>query len=61
MELLAKAKAKGERYECDTCGMVVAVEKECDCESECLVCCEEPMKKVGSKGTATPKKQVAKK
>jgi len=36
---------KGEKYECETCGIVVTVDEECGCEVCDLVCCGAPMKK----------------
>jgi hypothetical protein len=42
--------AKGDRYKCDECGMIVLIEDACGCSSCELVCCEVPMKKVAKKG-----------
>ncbi len=39
-------KNKGEKYECEDCGLVVAIEDPCGCETCELVCCGEPMKPV---------------
>lgn len=50
------AKKKGEKYECEECGMIVVVEDVCGCEECVLVCCETPMKKV-----KVPAKKAAKK
>jgi hypothetical protein len=37
---------KGEKYVCSTCGLVVSVDKVCDCADVCdIVCCDKPMKK----------------
>jgi hypothetical protein len=54
---------KGDRYQCDDCGLVVLVEDACDCVPECkVVCCDQPMKKVTTKAPAkAPAKEVAKK
>ncbi len=52
------AKKKGERYECEECGMIVVVEDECGCDECDIVCCETPMKKVKK---VAPKKATAKK
>jgi len=52
------AKTKGERYKCDTCGVVVLVEDSCGCETECLVCCEQPMKKVEGKTSKQAKPET---
>jgi hypothetical protein len=41
---MAKAK-EGDRYICEECGMVVAVEEACGCEPCELVCCDVPMEK----------------
>lgn len=46
--------AKGDRYKCDECGMVVLVEDECGCSACDLICCDVPMKKV-TKKTAVKK------
>ena len=37
---------KGEKYQCDECGLVVVVEDPCGCEVVELMCCEAPMKPV---------------
>jgi len=35
---------KGDRYACDVCGLVVAVDEACGCARSCdIVCCDEPM------------------
>jgi hypothetical protein len=52
-------KKKGEKYECDECGLVVLVEDPCGCNSCELVCCSEPMKPVKATQTAE-KKETAK-
>ncbi len=50
------AKNKGEKYQCDECGLVVLVEDPCGCTNECLICCDEPMKPVkAAKETVKPK------
>jgi len=50
------AKKKGEKYECEECGLVVLVEDPCGCEACELVCCEKPMKPVkATKAKAKPK------
>jgi hypothetical protein len=49
------AKAKGEKYVCDTCGLVLLVEEPCECEDTCeIMCCKEPMKKVKPKTSTKP-------
>ena len=40
------AKKKGEKYECEECGLVVVVEDACACEPCDIVCCSVPMKPV---------------
>jgi hypothetical protein len=53
-------KKKGEKYECEECGLVVLVENPCECDESCeLVCCGEPMKQAKPKETKE-KKQPAK-
>ncbi|TKJ26548.1 MAG: desulforedoxin [Hadesarchaea archaeon B3_Hades] len=37
---------KGEKYKCEKCGLVVAVDSDCNCEVCDLICCGEPLKKV---------------
>jgi len=46
------ANKKGDKYECEDCGLVVLVEAPCGCESCEIVCCGEPMKPVAAKGAA---------
>lgn len=37
-------KKKGEKYECEECGMIVVVDSDsCDCEECDIVCCDVPM------------------
>lgn len=38
--------AKGDRYKCEKCGMVILVEDACGCSTCDLICCDAPMKKV---------------
>ena len=40
------AKKKGEKYKCESCGLVVLIDDPCGCETEELVCCSKPMKPV---------------
>ena len=50
-------KKKGEKYECENCGLVVLVEDPCGCDTCELVCCEQPMKQVReTKATEKPAK-----
>ena len=53
-------KKKGEKYECEECGLVIVVEEVCGCDDCLVVCCEAPMSKVVKKAPAK-KKLVAKK
>jgi hypothetical protein len=46
---------KGEKYQCDECGLVVVIEDPCGCEEVELICCEAPMKPVKAKPKAKPK------
>jgi hypothetical protein len=43
------ASKKGEKYICEECGLVIAVEDPCGCEPVELVCCSVPMKPVSAK------------
>jgi hypothetical protein len=63
-ELLAAK--KGEKYECEECGLVVVVEDPCGCETAEIVCCSVPMKPVKAtkakpKAKAKPKPKAKKK
>ncbi len=40
------ANKKGDKYECEDCGLVILVEEPCGCEQTEIVCCGEPMKAV---------------
>lgn len=37
---------KGEKYMCEECGAEVRIEKDCNCKSCGISCCDKPMKKV---------------
>lgn len=51
------ARKKGEKYECDECGLVIVVEEPCECDETCeLVCCQEPMKPVKASTSKAPEK-----
>ena len=40
----SKKTAQGDRYACDSCGLVVEVANACDCEDACdIMCCGSPM------------------
>jgi hypothetical protein len=40
-----KAFTKGDKYVCNVCGLVISVDKACDCVESCeLICCDKPMK-----------------
>jgi len=47
--VLFLANKKGDRYECDECGLVILVENPCTCESCEIVCCGEPMNSISEK------------
>jgi hypothetical protein len=50
---------KGEKYECENCGLVVVVEDPCGCEPVELMCCSVPMKPVkAAKAKVKPVKKV---
>ena len=52
------ASKKGDRYKCDECGLVIAVENPCggcECEPCEVVCCGEPMKPVEETQKPKPK------
>jgi hypothetical protein len=40
---------KGEKYECETCGVILIVDEVCDCAPCDIVCCGAPMKVTKSK------------
>ena len=40
-----KKVARGSKYECDVCGLVVSVDETCGCVDTCdIICCGEQMK-----------------
>jgi hypothetical protein len=50
------ASKKGEKYVCEECGLVIAIEDPCGCEAIELFCCSVPMKPViAKKAKAKPK------
>ncbi len=52
------ASKKGDKYECEECGLVVRVENPCggcDCEPCEVVCCSKPMKSVAEKAETKSK------
>lgn len=51
---------KGAKYECGECGVVVMVDKDCDCAPCDLVCCGAPMEVVKPKAKKVIAKKVAK-
>jgi hypothetical protein len=55
------AKGKGDKYKCESCGLMIVVEEPCDCGDSCeIMCCEQPMKKVVKPKTdAKPMKKTA--
>jgi hypothetical protein len=46
---------KGEKYQCEECGLIVVVEDPCGCETVELMCCEAPMKPVKASAKKKPK------
>lgn len=42
-------KKKGDKYECEECGLVIVVENPCGCSACDLICCTVPMKEVKPK------------
>ncbi len=56
---MAKAR-KGDKFTCDVCGLVVAVDETCDCAVGEIICCDTPMRK-GRAGMKAKKKAGAKK
>jgi hypothetical protein len=55
---MAKTK-KGDRFTCELCGLIVAVDESCDCAVGELICCDIPMEK-GKAAAAKAKKKTAK-
>ncbi len=55
---------KGEKFECEECGLVVMVWDPCDCDECDLICCEVPMSPMKEtkprKKSKTSKKPVKK-
>jgi len=44
-KVAAKPFAKGDKLECQVCGLAVVIDTECDCVEACeIICCEQPMK-----------------
>jgi len=50
------ANKKGDKYQCEDCGLVLMVDEPCGCEPCEIVCCGTAMKTVAEK----PKKSTAK-
>jgi hypothetical protein len=50
-----KMARKGSKYECEKCGIVVTVDKNCNCVACDLMCCGAPMKEVKPKAKAKAK------
>jgi hypothetical protein len=48
---------KGEKFECEECGLVVVIEDPCGCEEVELICCEAPMKPAKAKAKPKTKKK----
>jgi hypothetical protein len=53
--VLFLANKKGDKYQCEDCGLIVLVEEPCGCEPCEMVCCGEPMKPVKASEKAKPK------
>ena len=54
--------SKGDRYECEACGVVCVVDEVCGCARCDVICCGEPMKKTRKKpAKKKPKKKTTKK
>ena len=49
------ATKKGDKYKCEECGLVIAVEDPCGCETCEIVCCDQPMKPVKAQEKTKPK------
>jgi len=54
------ANKKGDKYQCEDCGLILLVEEPCGCEPSEIVCCGTPMKAVSGTTKAKPKASVAK-
>ena len=48
------ASKKGDKYQCEDCGLVMMVDTPCGCEPVDIVCCGTPMKPVAA-AKAKPK------
>jgi hypothetical protein len=46
---------KGEKYECEDCGLIVVIDDPCGCEPVELICCGAPMKPVKAASKARHK------
>jgi len=57
--VLFLASKKGDKYECEDCGLVIMVDEPCGCEPCEVVCCGTPMKPVSAQ-KAKPKASSAK-
>jgi hypothetical protein len=54
------ARKKGERYECEECGLVLIVENPCECDGNReLICCQKPMSQLNpeAKGSVVRRRQ----
>jgi len=47
---------KGDRYECESCGVVLIVDNACECSACDVVCCGAPMKLTKAAAKAAPAK-----
>lgn len=57
---MAKAK-KGDLLSCEVCGLVVAVDEGCGCDTAEIICCGEPMAQGKMAANRAKKKGAAKK
>ena len=53
------ANKKGDKYQCEDCGLVLMIDEPCGCEPCEIVCCGTPMKPVAAQ-KAKPKQAAPK-
>jgi hypothetical protein len=59
-KVAAKPFAKGDKLECQVCGLAVVIDTECDCVEACeIICCEQPMKPRKAKTTRAKAKAAS--
>jgi len=60
-KVAAKPFTKGDKLECQVCGLAVVIDTECDCVEACeIICCEQPMKPRKANATRAKAKAAAK-